>query len=449
MKIFITFTPRSKIKFWVTPQKSFLSLSTFRWIKVFFMLIFFFIVTSSCTRDLSNAKNTALPVLSTLFNNRMLLLMRGTYATDNPLEFSEINGNQLYRDLESEDPAYDLGGVPAYSDLPVYLDIGEVRIASSYQPGGLEQIQSIRDSAKFWDFIAPERQVYCSIPYTLFTNSCERNSGLLRYAEFMSPQGSQYPSNDPTADARGYSGTQYYHAGMYLRSLVTGFAKEGGAPVNNTRFDSRIVTGTNIVPRNSYKPGASDVEKQSLTPLMYPIFYTVGVGHDDLTIRPGFDPYILEMRVNMKEMLMIHSWVSFFGNIQTMVGFSDWKFGHAGQADMGGNVLLRARVIYPEFSSALTITGGSRDLRAYYVIYRAGEEVGETNIKNPQHLPLIATPIKGSSSRIKYIHKGDYRLFCVKDESPLDGFPEKYIRDTYFSVSDAPRQELTVELACP
>lgn len=418
-------------------------------INLIFLIISIFINFFNCTRDLSNAKFTALPVLSSLFNNRMLLILKGTYATDNPLDYTEINDNQLYRDIETEDPTFDLVDIPTYSNLPVYIDIGELRIASSYQPGGLEQIQSIRDSAKFWDFIAPERQVYCSIPYTLFTNSCERNNGTLRYAEFVNEGGAQYPSNDPTADARGFDGTQYYHAGVYLRSIVTGFAREGGAPISNTRFDSRLVSGSNIVPRNSYKPGASDVEKQSLTPLMYPIFYTVDVGHDDLTIRPGFDPYILEMRINIKETMMVHSWVSFFGNIQTMVGFSDWKFGHVGQADMGGNVLLRPRVIYPEFSSSLTITGGTRDLRAYYVIYRAAEDVNKDNINNPKHLPLIATPVKGSSNRIKYIHKGDYNLFCVRDESPIDGFPEKYISQTSFSVSDAPRQELSIELVCP
>ena len=399
----------------------------------------------SCTRDISNVNYTYLPVLSTLFNNRMLLLFKGTYASDNPLEYSEINDGSIYKDVEGQggDPTLDVSQLPSLSNLPIYIDIGELRIASKYEAVGLEQIDSVRESAKFWDFIAPQRQVYCSIPYTLFTNSCERNSGILRYAEFMSAQGAQYPSNDPTSEARGFEGTQYYHAGVYIRSMVTGYAIEGGILKTNTRFDNRVVAGSNIVPRNSYKPGATDIEKQSLTPLMYPIFYSIGVGHKDMTIRPGFDPYILEMRINIKENLMVHSWVNYTGNVQTIVGFSDWRLNHAGEIDMGGNTLLRPRVIYPEFSSSLTITGGTRNLTTYYALYRS-EETDYT-----KYLPLAATPVKSSVQTIKYIHSGNYTLRCVQDVNPKDGYPETLIRELQFSVSDAPKQSVKVDLTCP
>ncbi len=398
-----------------------------------------------CTKDLSNVTYTSLPVLSSLFNQRMLLIFKGTYATDNTLDFTEINDNAIYRDQEGTggDPAFDTTGLPALSNLPIFMDIGELRIASKYQPLGLEALESVRDSARFWDFIAPERQVYCSVPYTLFTNTCENTGGLVKFAEFMTSRGAQYPSNDPTAELRGSSGTQYYHAGVYLRSFITGFAIESGIQKTNTRFDNRLVVGSNIVPRNSYKPGASDIDKQNLTPFMYPVFYTVGAGHADMTINPGYEPYILEMRINIKENLMVHSWVNFTGLVQTMVGFSDWRFNHAGEVDMGGGLLLRPRIIYPETSSKLTITGGTTNLKYYYAIYRDGE----TDFKN--YLPLIASPVRGSNVSIKYIHAGTYRLRCLQDANPIDGYPETFIRETLFEVPQTPKQSVSVDLTCP
>jgi hypothetical protein len=409
-------------------------------LRIYIFIIYFFFFLN-CTKDISNVKYTALPVLSSLFNSRMLLLIKATYATDNPLEFIEINSNQIYKD--SDDVSLDVSGLPALSNLPIYIDFGELRISSKYEPRGLEALESVRDSKRFWDFIAPQRQVYCSQPYTLFSNTCDTDQGLARFSEFMTGSGAKYPSNDPTSDAKGFDGTQYYHAGVYIRSFVTGYAIEGGIIKTNTRFDNREVIGSNIIPRNSYKPGSSDIEKQTLTPLMYPVFYTVGEGHKDMTIRPGFDPYIIEMRINIKENMMVHSWTNFTGNIQTIVGFSDWRSNHKSEVDMGGNILLRSRVIYPETSSTLNITGGTRSLTSYYALYRAEE----TDFKN--QLPLAATPVKGSTANIKYIHGGSYRLRCIQDVTPLDGYPETSIREITFTVTDEIRQNINVDLTCP
>jgi hypothetical protein len=401
-----------------------------------------------CSRDLSNARRVVFPVLSSLFNNRMLLLAKGTYASDNPLEFSELNNGTglLYVDSSGEglDPAMDLNLLPNVENLPIYIDFGEIRIASKYQPGGLEALTSVQDSLKFWDYIATERQVYCRPIYSIFDNACLKNSGFLRFNEFFDGTGAQYPSNDPTSDARGYIGSQYYHAGVYFRGMVTGYAKENGSLLINTRFDGNTVTGTNIVPRNSYKPGSTEFDKQTFTPLMFPLFYSVGGGHNDMVVKPGVDPYILEVRMNMKENLMVHSWTNFNTNIQTMVGFSDWRFDHKGEVDMGGNVLLRARIIYPEYSSSLTITGGTRSLVHYYALYRSDETEFVTQ------LPLAATPVKSSVNKIKYVEPGTYRLRCITDSTPMDGFPETFVRETFFHIPDGTiRQEVTVDLTCP
>ncbi len=413
-------------------------------------IIFFLILLSflGCGNSMKNVKRTKYPVISTLFNNRMLLLLKGTYASDNPLSFSELNdgtGN-LYLDEQGDgnDPPLDLNGLPSAANLPIYIDFGEVRISSQYKgPQALDLIENIRQSKLFWDFIAPERQVYCTFPgYTIFSNTCEKNGGISRMEEFFNGSGAKYPSNDPTAEARGYTGSQYYHAGVYFRNFVTGYAKENGALKINTRFDNYDVIGANIVPRNSYPPNTNDVDKQNITPKMFPVFYTVEDGHEDMTIRPGYDPYILEMRMNIKENLMVHSWTTPTSIVQTIVGFSDWKFNHTGQPDMGGNLILRARVIYPEYSSKLIITGGTQSFRHYYGVYRAKE----TELRN--QLPLAATPVRNENT-IKYIHEGSYRLVCLVDQEKVDGYPETVVRETFFEVPSLPRQTITVDLPCP
>lgn len=409
----------------------------------------FALFLNSCENAMKNVKTTNYPVLSTLFNNRMLLLLKGTYASDNPLSFAELNNGtgNLYLDDQGEgnDPVFDLNGLPSVASLPIYIDFGEVRISSQYKgPQALDLIENARQSRLFWDFIAPERQVYCTFPgYTVFSNTCEKSGGISRMEEFFNGSGAKYPSNDPTSDARGFVGSQYYHAGVYVRSFVTGYAKENGALKINTRFDNYDVIGANIVPRNSYPAGTTDVDKQRLTPNMFPIFYTVEEGHDDMVIRPGFDPYIIEMRMNIKENLMVHSWTTPTAVLQTLVGVSDWKFNHVGQADMGGNIILRARVIYPEYSSNLIITGGTQSYTHYYGVYRAKEQ----ELRN--QLPLAATPVKTGNSTIKYIHEGVYRLVCLSDQDKMDGYPETKVRETFFEVPNLPRQTITVDLPCP
>ena len=73
--------------------------------------------------------------------------------------------------------------------------------------------------------------------------------------------------------------------------------------------------------------------------------------------------------------------------------------------------------------------------------------IEEIDFKN--QLPLAATPVKGSSANIKYIHSGTYRLKCIQDVTPLDGYPETSIRETTFTVTDAIRQSINVDLTCP
>ncbi|MEM7180961.1 MAG: hypothetical protein AAF518_08605 [Spirochaetota bacterium] len=412
-----------------------------------------------------NIEQTKYAVLSTLFNEnqRMLLLLKGTYASDNPLQFTEYSSGSgaLYVDTEGDgaDPTMDIAGVPAANDLPIYIDIGEVRISSKYQEGfnGPDGITDTQATQKFWDYIAPTRQVYCTFPpYSIQNTSCH-DTGLLRIQDFFNGNGVIYPSSDPTgisynADFSNFGGTtacgdcpvQYYYAGVYFRSFVTGWAREQGGLKIDTRFDNFEVTGSNLLFRNNYRPGTNDAEKETLTPLMFPLFHSIAGGQREMEIRGGYDPYILEMRMNIKENLMVHSYTTPFGFTQTMVGFSDWRFEDSGSSDMGGNLLLRPRIIYPETASSLAITGGTKSTTHYYAIYRSDE------IDFEGQLPLAASPVQDGTTNIKYIHEGEYTLQCRGDLDRVDGYPETLVRDTTFMVESFPfRQTVTVELACP
>ncbi|EMJ97813.1 LIC11270 family surface protein [Leptospira alstonii] len=394
-------------------------------------------------------------VISTLFNQRMLLLVKGTYATDNPIGFEAYSGGtgQLYQDTSGEgfDPTLGLAGVPLAQNLPIFIDIGEIRMSTKYQEGtfDLSLIKNVKDTKKFWDEVAPNRQVFCTIPYTTNSNSCRLNDGEIKAIQFFNGEGVAYPSNDPTSatdwGAFGNGPVQFYYTGLYLRSLVTAWATEPGLTFSNlTLFDNYRVPGINIVPRLSYRPGADSTTKSVFPPLVFPTLYKAENGDQDMLVYPGFDPYILEVRINLKENLMIHSYVSSIGGVRTLVGISDWNSDHKGESDMGGGLLVRSRIIRPEIASSLTVFGGTASTTHYYSVYRVSE--GDIDTK----LPLMASPVQGASTKMKYIHPGEYRLRCVGDLARVDGYPETVVRETVFTVPEnAPRSEVQVNLSCP
>ena len=438
--------------------------------KIYFLLL---LLLSFLGVNCDNAKatigkygGTPYSALSSLFNNRMLLLLKGTYATDSPLDFSEYNGGTgaLYRDTQDTgaggDPTFDLFGLPSASNLNFFIDIGEIRISSKDQQSyaGLDLgVTDVRASKKYWDFIATKRQVYCSIPYSFGGTSCESSTDVswgfsrLLIDQLFNGEGVHFPSNDPTAQVAGGHGffeapTQYYASGIYVRNFVTGWGRETGALKTNTVFDNNLLVtgGVNIVPRNNYTPGMTDTEKASRTPFMFPLYYSWKPGHADMSIRGGFDPYILEVRMNIKENLMVHSYViPGTGVVQTFIGISDWRFDHLGNVDSGGNILSRSRIIYPEIASTLLITGGTKSVTHYYNIFREEETQFLTE------LPLASVPVQQGTSKIKYIHEGRYRLQCVGDIAKVDGYPDTIVREIIIAVPGDWRQTVVADLACP
>ncbi|EMY63316.1 LIC11270 family surface protein [Leptospira terpstrae] len=420
-------------------------------------------VIIGCKTKLDLGDESKLPVISTLFNNRMLLLLKGTYATDNPLDWSELNNGtgELYVDDQGEglDPTMTLVNRPKAGSIPIFLDIGEVRISSKYLKGlnELTQIRDTVDSNKFWDYIAPNRQVFCTVTYSFDNNTCTESNGILKASDFFNGIGAQFPSNDPSSETIGgietalatgryWFGREYYYAAIYFRSLVTGYALDAGIPVSG-RFDNRpIINGLNIVPRNNYVAGTTSSAKSTIVPKMFPALFTqlnTQSVQSDMVIRDGFDPYILEVRINLKENLMLHSYLTSRSTIVTYVGVSDIFFDHKGEGDAGGNILTRARVIYPETASSLTISGGGNSLLHYYGIFR----FHETDFLNV--LPLAATPAK-QNAKIKYLNPGTYKAVCLGDLTKQDGYPDTVVRETTFNIPEYPfRQTYNVDLTCP
>lgn len=415
------------------------------------VLIWTFFSNTNCEKMLdSNVKYVPFAVASSLFNNRMLLLLKGTYATDNPIEFTDYsNGTgDLYMDNQGDvgvgDPNFDLSGIPKANQLPIYIDVGEIRISSKYREGylGVSGLQNAQQTKKFWDYIATSRQVYCNYPYTAGKSDCEK-TGLSKLTELFNGDGAVYPSNDPTADENSGLGTQYYYSGVYIRALVTGWARFNGTE-KKALFDNYQIAGENIVFRNNYRPGASLTDKESITPEMFPLFYGMQSGQADMSIRAGSAPYILEIRFNLKENLMVHSYSDSQNRTETLIGVSDWNYTHTGEIDMGGNILSRARVIYPDTAAKLQITGGTKSKTHYYSIYRKDE----TDIL--KRLPLASSPVTGATTTIKYIHDGDYILYCIGDTARVDGMPDTIVRQTNFSVpANFLREVKTVDLTCP
>jgi hypothetical protein len=438
--------------------------------KLVLALIVFFILNINCANGTggktSVGKYAGVPyaVLSSLFNNRMLLLLKGTYATDSPISFADYNNGtgQLYQDTQNTgaggDPTFDLFGLPTAQSLNFFMDIGEIRISSKINQSiaagseGLEYgVTTVAASKKYWDFIATKRQVYCSIPYALSGTSCELTSKLspALINQFFNGEGMQFPSNDPTANIAGGGAdglaTKYYATGIYFRNLVTGWARENGGLITNTFFDNNLILsgGINIVPRNNYIPGTTDANKSIKTPLMFPVFHALQKGQEDMQIRGGADPYILEIRMNLKENLMVHSYTTPLGFVRTFIGISDWRFAHSGELDSGGNIQSRSRIIYPETASTLLISGGTRSLTHYYNVFR------EMEAEYFKELPLVSIPVQQGTSKIKYIHEGRYRLQCVGDTAKVDGYPDTIVREIIIAVPGEPRQTVNVNLACP
>lgn len=378
-----------------------------------------------------------LPILSSLFNNRTVVILKGTYATDRPLEFSEINNNRLFFDPDNNvlfvrnpvddgcTPYVNPDCVPRYSDLPIFIDIGEIRLSSkNFGDTELNLVDSAESSDEFWDVVSDKRQVYCNQFYSVdfSEDACFQTGGLVNFQEFMNGRGALYPSRDIGSEV-------YLHAGIFVRAFATGWGFVNGALAED-RFDNKDIIGSNVIPLLNYDPNTDQVNQQILAPDWFPLHHTVVLGQETTLIKDfANNTVVLEIRSNIKENLMLHSFQNASSNNQVVVTTSDWRRNHDDDfadkgINMGGNVLTRARMFYPDLVNTMVIDGGVASNRHYYAVYITNEDAKSDN------LPLAATPVRnGADNQLTNLMAQPYTLQCRYDCN-YDGYPELVLSES-------------------
>ncbi len=405
-------------------------------------------------------------LFSQLVSSRVRILLKGTYATDNPLEFTQINENRIFVDTDDQltdlrhqasdecsleeqqegDIDY-LRCVPSYDNIPMYIDIGGVRLSS--QENNIDSIQNVNDSDDFWETVAVRRQVYCSQTYATngSIDSCSDNNGIEKFQQFMNGEGAEYPASN-------ISSQNYLHAGVFIRSIVTGWGNFAELPTRPTfsDFDSTLVRGAELLPLIGFS-NPEEPEPPALNPgpisEWFPLHFRIGQGQE-LFFVPENIPAVLEIRFNIKENLMVHSYQDISNRSLRVISFSDWRKGHQHTEDgtnsqyLGGNVLTRARFYYPQLVSQIRIQNPitQDSSRHYYGLYGIEEEINSVN-----HLPYAATPARGGDNNVlNFIMPGQYRLECRYDEVQ-DGYPETMLNSMEISVPEESSQ-IDIEFSC-
>jgi len=407
---------------------------------IFPFALSFAMLFSGCTRGGNGG--SALPLLSLLVNNRVVLLLKGTYASDNPLSHQEINGNALFVDAD-DTLAPDLKSVPTASALNLYIDIGEVRLSKKDFLSDLSLITTPTKSQQFWQVLSPTRQVYCSNLYAIHSamDGCMKTGGLVNYIEFMNGTGALYPSH-------GAGAGTYLHSGVFIRGIVTSFSKTNGVQ-DTTRFDNNDVFGTNILKTVNFDPGVTGTQQALAVPQLFPIHHKVTWGQQVTTdLDDTFRTAVIEVRMNLKENLMVHAFKDVNANNRTIVAFSDWRKNHTSETTVGGNVLSRFKIFYPDVAGALQITGGTASSRHYYALYIHNECIDMNGAKacnkDLEYLPYAATPVRNGTNVMKNINPGKYVLQCRYD-AVYDGYPEQVLSEKLIQIGGP----ATTTIACP
>lgn len=389
-----------------------------------------------CSKKDSSPSMLEYGLITMLLRHRLTVLLKATYASDRPLDYSEINNNQLFQD--PDDTNLETPYLPSYSDLPFFLDVGEIRLSSKSPLDELILIDSQEKSEDFWDIVSTTRQVYCNQLYSTIRefDGCLDTGGLVNFQNLMNGEGAEYPSND-------VGPASYLHSGVFFRAILTGWSWEGG-DFGTASFDNNKVRGENIMPLSNYNPGISALEKQLYVPQFFPLHYKTEVGEmGGMHLDESQTYAVLEIRFNMKENMMVHGFTNSSGKHETMVGFSDWKVNHQNHLDLGGNVISRGRIFYPDFTRDLVIDGGTKSNRHYYAVYYESACHDMTNPDNvvcdtSKIMPIVATPVRdGDDNRLTDLNEGDYVLQCRYDET-YDGYPEKVLSEIKFRVNRGP-----------
>lgn len=346
------------------------------------------------------------PVLSQLYNDRVTLVLKGTYESNDPYDWKNIYTSDS---VTAKSITFN-NNITSQSEIKWYIDIAEFRMAKGAGYTGT-------DPDDYWMLFARERQVMCSETAALYDkvlDTCISDNGQGKLSSFFG-EGLTLPAVDVK------SGT-YNHFAIYFRKLLTWPSESYTSSVFDSNlvslFDNRYVNGTNIENLYNYKIGNTD------DVVMFPLERT----DLNLTIDNNEKPYVIEVRVFLKNLMMKH--VIDYSSIEDkqigFVGPSDWATDHlyndiTSLEMLGDNMIFTARSYYPDNIGSIQVTTADA-ANCYWAVVGAGDTFTPAT-----ELPLAATQAK-QNYLIKNLPAGNYDLYKTCDTSgngvANDGYPE-------------------------
>lgn len=423
---------------------------------------------------------TGEPVISDLINNRMEFRMMGTYESVNPREWQNVYRDNLVTWCDSasvSDPAncdpVDRTYYGAFDprlddvsqkDVGLYLDIGELRLSKGDYNQNFFLLNTAQKIKDFWEFFGRDRRVYCTDYYSTDAeekDTCEKQGGKAALDDWFNGNGTVYPVTDVEA------GT-YTHLGVYFRRIVTTHHRffnagntnedgesgdyyftmqadsDGEPATSDTSFDTYEIPGTDYMEFAQYMSGEDTLVTY---PRILPHTYKTGVSRlDDLVVDDSNEPFVLEFRIFLKNLMMQHKYdlgngELFFSSI-SYVGLSDWRrdhfpWGADGQYN-GGNLISRGRIYYPGRVGKVEVTD-NEDALAVDDTYDPGNGTYGTNPRgtapgmwltleyadieydslryNRDKMPYVASYTEGAGTEITFpnIMPGSYHLYRTCD----------------------------------
>jgi len=432
---------------------AFLNLISLRILFKKIICILYFLVLSSA---LINCTNDA--VISSLINNRMNLILKGTYESNSPYSQQSIyadDGLVTEAAKNSSSPiATDASNLSA-DQLKFYMDIAEIRLSTG---NGLALENDPKD---YYTFFARTRKLLCT-DYIAKNgkplDTCVQNNGIENLANFFE-EGLTYPSSDVENGI-------YNHIAIYFRRLVTYPAKiyNNTGVLSSERssdFDNREIFGVDIENDSlvSYQYGPTD-DKNIISPRLFPLEQT-GL---EMHVFGGDNEFVLEVRIFLKNLWMKH--IFKFGTTEesfdfVFIGPSDFRQNHRYSditefGKLGGNIILNARIYYPDNIGHIDInnTGTVTCAGLYYYSLVRNNEFFDGN-----HIPYAATK-GGATATIKNLPQGFYDLYISCDQKRYDssnlevagqdGFPESFkICDNTIYVQSGVTQILNLNCIYP
>ncbi|MES0489345.1 MAG: hypothetical protein ABUK01_05090 [Leptospirales bacterium] len=378
------------------------------------------IAISACTNN---------PVISDFGNDRVTLVLKGTYESNTPYGWdTNLNTSEsIFTGYAGE--VFDTQ--EASADIGFYIDIANIRIGrKNAVPAGTSDLD-------YWELFAENRVVLCDSNTDVIGNNlvnCAYGNGTYKLNQFFK-EGFEYPVEDIPAG-------RYQHIGVYFRKFITFPAVLYDSSYNEQEvltsiFDNRTVYGYDL---NSQLLQYANSDSGEDNPLMIPLEAT----NLNLKVTDSYVPYVIEIRIFIKNQMMKHV-IKYGTNTSaekplTFIGPADWRTDHAYSGRVSGfhlgkHLLMTARLYEPDNVGSLYITEASvpsGTATEYYTIVKSG------NTLTAKTLPYAATQIidvGGASGEgtITNLPPGNYKLYKTCDAfyrdstgeiAGNDGFPE-------------------------